>query len=161
MKFTSLIQSIQQTHNALQQQAVKAINRSLTIRNWLIGFYIVEFEQKGEDRAEYGKRLMELLAKRLNNKSLSNGNLKVFRQFYLTYPQIRQSVIGFFNEHSPIRQSLIGELQANEMKGTMTAKFMGVKRQLLNLGPNYTPGQTYKQLIIYSSYSVTSYFRST
>ncbi len=54
MKFSSLIQSIQQTHNALHQQAVKAINRSLTIRNWLIGFYIVEFEQKGEDRAAYG-----------------------------------------------------------------------------------------------------------
>jgi hypothetical protein len=43
MNFTSLVQSIQQTHNALQQQAVLAINRSLTIRNWLIGYYIVEF----------------------------------------------------------------------------------------------------------------------
>ena len=46
MNFSNLVQSIQQTHNALQQQATVAINRSLTIRNWLIGYYIVEFEQK-------------------------------------------------------------------------------------------------------------------
>jgi len=50
MKFENLIQSIQQTHPALQQYVNKAINRSLTIRNWLIGFHIVQFEQKGEDR---------------------------------------------------------------------------------------------------------------
>jgi hypothetical protein len=63
MNFTALVQSIQQTHAALQQQAVSAINRSLTIRNWLIGFYIVEFEQRGEDRAGYGTRLIEELSK--------------------------------------------------------------------------------------------------
>ena len=65
MNFSALVQTIQQTHDALQQQAVKAINRSLTIRNWLIGFYIVEFEQKGEDMAAYGEKLLADLSKEL------------------------------------------------------------------------------------------------
>ncbi|MEP6512639.1 MAG: DUF1016 N-terminal domain-containing protein [Parafilimonas sp.] len=71
MNFSTLIQTIQQTHTALQQQAVKAINRSLTSRNWLIGFYIVEFEQKGEDRAVYGNHLLKELSKALAAQGLS------------------------------------------------------------------------------------------
>jgi hypothetical protein len=94
MNFFSLVQSIQQTHIVLQQQVNKAINHGLTIRNWLIGFYIAEFEQKGEDRATYGDRLLQKLAEALNERSLSFRNLNLFRQFYFTYPQIGQSVIG-------------------------------------------------------------------
>lgn len=48
MKFESLVSTIEQTHSHFQEQAVKAVNISLTIRNYLIGFYIVEFEQNGE-----------------------------------------------------------------------------------------------------------------
>ena len=47
MKLPDLSSAISQTHIALQSNAIKAINRNLTLRNWLIGFYIVEFEQKG------------------------------------------------------------------------------------------------------------------
>jgi predicted nuclease of restriction endonuclease-like (RecB) superfamily len=91
MNFSALIQTIQQTHTALQQQAVKAINRSLTIRNWLIGYYIVEFEQKGEDRAKYGEKLLSKLAIELKEKKVSNSNdreLRRYREFYLVYPQL-------------------------------------------------------------------------
>ena len=94
LNFYSLVQSIQQTHTVLQQQVNKAINQGLTIRNWLIGFYIAEFEQKGEDRAKYGDRLLQKLAEALNERSLSFRNLNLFRQFYFTYPQIVQSVIA-------------------------------------------------------------------
>ena len=48
--FNELIDNVYQTHSLLQQNAQKAININLTIRNWLIGCYIVEFEQNGEDR---------------------------------------------------------------------------------------------------------------
>ena len=92
MNFSSLVHSIQQTHNALQQQAAKAINRTLTIRNWLIGYYIVEFEQKGEDRAVYGEKLLSEITKAIQLKGLSETNLKLNRQFYLAYPQIRQTL---------------------------------------------------------------------
>jgi hypothetical protein len=69
MNFDRLVSSIQDTHTTLQQSAVKAINKHLTIRNWLIGFYIVEFEQNGEDRAEYGKQLLPKLALSLTELS--------------------------------------------------------------------------------------------
>lgn len=118
MKFENLIQSIQQTHTVLQQYASKAINRSLTIRNWLTGFYIAEFEQKGEDRATYGSKLMSTLARKLSNKNFSEGNLKVYRQFYNTYPQIRHVITDQLKDMGftslPIRQLLIGESQLIE-----------------------------------------------
>lgn len=91
MHFPLLVQTIQQTHTALQQQAVKAINRSLTLRNWLIGNYIVEYEQHGADRAVYGNRLLEQLAHQLKEfgiKGLPASELSRCRQFYQAYPQI-------------------------------------------------------------------------
>jgi hypothetical protein len=54
MKFDLLVDTIQHTHLSFQQKAIKAVNINLTLRNWLIGYYIVEFEQKGKDRAQYG-----------------------------------------------------------------------------------------------------------
>jgi predicted nuclease of restriction endonuclease-like (RecB) superfamily len=90
--FDALVNSIHDTHVTLHQSAVKAINKHLTVRNWLIGFYIVEFEQNGEDRARYGEKLLQTLADSLNLESLSYRNLRLFRQFYLLYPGIGQVV---------------------------------------------------------------------
>ena len=104
MKFENLIQSILQAHTALHQYASRAINRSLTMRNWLIGFYIAEFEQRGEDRAQYGEQLLQRLAEKLNQESMSYRNLKLFRQFYFIYPQIGQSIIAQFDS---IKQSSV------------------------------------------------------
>ncbi|MBL1407512.1 hypothetical protein JKG61_01975 [Sphingobacterium sp. C459-1T] len=52
------------------------------MRNWLIGLYIVEFEQNSEDRARYGDRLMPELAKSIKIKGLSETSLKLCRLFY-------------------------------------------------------------------------------
>jgi predicted nuclease of restriction endonuclease-like (RecB) superfamily len=93
--FDELIDNVYQTHYLLQQNAQKAVNRNLTIRNWLIGCYIVEFEQNGEDRAKYGARLLEEMAKRIKSKGIKGLNLRALRNcriFYITYPQIRQTV---------------------------------------------------------------------
>lgn len=92
MNFKKLIVQIEQTHTALQQSAVKAVNTHLTIRNWLIGWYIVTYEQNGEDRASYGKSLLQNIADKAAIEGMSATNLKLFRQFYLTYPQISQSL---------------------------------------------------------------------
>ena len=97
MSFDFLVKQIQQTHETLQESAVKAINKHLTIRNWLTGFYIVEFEQKGEDRAQYGTRLLDQLGKTLQTPGLSARNLKLYRQFYLTYPQIGKILTPFLS----------------------------------------------------------------
>jgi predicted nuclease of restriction endonuclease-like (RecB) superfamily len=90
--FTSLVNSIHDTHVTLHESAVKAINKHLTIRNWLIGFYIVEFEQNGDDRARYGASLLNELAASLNISGLGSRNLNLFRQFYILYPSIVQTL---------------------------------------------------------------------
>jgi len=54
--FESLVDSIVQIHHQAQDFATKAVNVGLTLRNWLIGHRIVEFEQNGKDRAAYGER---------------------------------------------------------------------------------------------------------
>ena len=53
--FNLLLNSIKSIHQQLQDSAAKAVNKLLTLRNWLIGYYIVEYEQNGEDRAQYGE----------------------------------------------------------------------------------------------------------
>jgi hypothetical protein len=70
MNFEQLIQTCEQAHNYLQGVAVSAVNQYLTIRNWLFGHYIVEYEQNGEDRATYGSELLKKLANRLNSKNI-------------------------------------------------------------------------------------------
>ncbi|AHF16490.1 PDDEXK nuclease domain-containing protein [Niabella soli] len=95
--FQQLIASIQQAHQHLQAQAVRAVNQALTVRNWLIGYYIVEFEQSGKERARYGQQLIPEIAKEIKINGLSITNLKIFRQFYLVYPQIGQTVSDQWN----------------------------------------------------------------
>jgi predicted nuclease of restriction endonuclease-like (RecB) superfamily len=93
--FNKLVSTIQQLHKQLQQSAVNAVNQMLTIRNWLIGFYIVEFEQNGKDHAEYGKSLLKSIAKGLSDiKGMDERSLRRFRQFYLFYPQLADTIRG-------------------------------------------------------------------
>ena len=82
MKFHQLIKAISLVHSSLQNNAVKAVNRHLTFRNWLIGYYIVEFEQQGEDRAAYGIKLRETIAEKIKIKGLTAPELSRCRQFY-------------------------------------------------------------------------------
>ncbi|MCF0201151.1 MAG: hypothetical protein HUK16_07295, partial [Bacteroidales bacterium] len=72
----------------MQIAATKAINQSLTLRNWMIGAYIVEYEQQGQDRAKYGERLLKNLEKRVNRSGLTVTLFQISRLFYRTYPQI-------------------------------------------------------------------------
>lgn len=70
MNFEQIISEIQQTKKVFKQSAIAAVNNHLTIRNWLIGLYIVEFEQQGDDRAQYGAKLLQNLALKLSDSSL-------------------------------------------------------------------------------------------
>lgn len=84
--------------------------------SWLIGFYIVEFEQNGQDRATYGDRLIRNLeqdfkAKRIGG--MSYRSLELYKQFYLAYPQIWQSVTAKLKERKiflPLEQELLSQL---------------------------------------------------
>lgn len=89
--FKLLSNQIQQAHNLLQQSAANSVNKHLTFRNWIIGFYIFEYEQKGEDRAKYGDKLLSKLEVELSKKGLkgfNESNLYRFKNFYTTYPSI-------------------------------------------------------------------------
>lgn len=86
--FSDLASIIQTTHDAAQSSAVRAINRMQTMRNWLIGYYIVEFEQHGKDRAEYGTQLLKKLEERVNRKGLNVTLFQTSRNFYSLYPQM-------------------------------------------------------------------------
>ena len=91
--FGDLTSIIQTTHDAALSSAVKAINRMQTMRNWLIGYYIVEYEQNGKDRAEYGSKLLKKLEERVNRKGISITLLKNSRSFYLYYPQMVENLV--------------------------------------------------------------------
>ena len=95
MTFELLAKNIEAIHSVLQQQAAHAVNLSLTSRNWLMGCYIVEFEQNGEDRAQYGTKLLKRLEERLHAKGLTERRFREFRRLYLVYPQLGKEVLNY------------------------------------------------------------------
>jgi len=103
MDFQKLTKNIQTTHNELYTNALKSININLTLRNWLIGYHIVNFEQKGEDKSKYGSNLLAELASKIKIKGLGETNLKNCRKFYFIYPEISQSVTDLLTQNT-IRQ---------------------------------------------------------
>lgn len=108
--FNDLASIVQTTHDAAQSSAVKAINRMQTMRNWLIGYYIVEFEQHGKDRAEYGTQLLKKLEERVDRKGLTTTLFKWARKFYRLYPQMME------NLPIPICATVMHQLQPIENK---------------------------------------------
>jgi len=115
--FNNLVTQIENTHQTLQSQAIKSVSSTLTIRNWIIGYYIVEYEQNGEDRAKYGARVIENLVKRLNHiRGMSKSNLKLFRQFYFVYPQINQIASTQFKLTNQKSQSLTDQFKNSKIE---------------------------------------------
>jgi predicted nuclease of restriction endonuclease-like (RecB) superfamily len=91
ISFDKLIGAISQTHEELAAQAGRAVNLSLTLRNWMFGCYIAEYELRGSDRAQYGNNLLAELANRLTELKVSNCNrrqLYRYLRFYRLYPEI-------------------------------------------------------------------------
>lgn len=122
MNFESLVGHINQVQDVLQAQAAHAVNLSLTSRNWLVGYYIVEFEQHGEDRAKYGDNLINRLAKEIGRRGFESRSLHVYRRIYLTYPQLATVILPYLQKNSPylagldtlpILQTLSAKLQTS------------------------------------------------
>lgn len=117
MKFEQLITLFQETHQALQKRAARSVDISLVIRNWLFGWYIVEFEQGGADRVVlYGKNLINRLSEELKSvglKGVSSTSLKQCRAFYNSYSKIGQALPDQSSEENTgwpeIRQALTAE----------------------------------------------------
>lgn len=87
--YTQLLDDISILWKQSKERAITAINTELLKSNWQTGKYIVEYEQNGKERAEYGKQLLTNLAKDLtarNGKGFSRSNLVYMRKFYLAFP---------------------------------------------------------------------------
>jgi len=88
-KYINLKQEIELLLQKGREKAGRAVNSILLHTYWEIGRHIVEFEQKGEAKAEYGSELIDRLSKDLTmefGKGFSRSNLKSIRKLYLTFP---------------------------------------------------------------------------
>lgn len=117
LSFDLLVNAISHVHTEMTAQASRAVNASLTLRNWAIGFYVEEYERKGADRVAYGDKLMDVLATSLTERGISRCDRREiyrYRQFYLSYPQIVETVSPQLVRHgSNIVESVSPQLQAN------------------------------------------------
>ena len=88
--YNLLVNNISVLWNNAKEKAITAVNTELLEANWRTGQYIVEFEQGGKARAEYGKQLLVKLSKDLtikNGRGFSRSNLLYMRKFYLLFPK--------------------------------------------------------------------------
>ena len=99
LTLSSVANEIHTAHKWFAEQAVLQVNTYLTLRNWVIGLYIREYEQRGADRAQYGEKVLATLLKKLNEKGMkgmTDRYLRGCRSFYETYPQIWMTVSSKF-----------------------------------------------------------------
>lgn len=129
--FSDLASIIQSTHDVAQSSTIRAINRMQTMRNWLIGYYIVEFEQHGKDRAEYGTQLLKKLEEQVNRKGLNVTLFQTSRNFYNLYPQmgglfVPNEIYSTLSNKSESRIPLMDkstDAQTNTICATVSHKF--------------------------------------
>lgn len=136
-----LSQALTHIHNLLILQTSKAINISLTIRNWLYGYFIQEYELGGKARAEYGEKLLTSLSNRLKKNDIPSSSLrhlKLCRQFYQAYPHIGQTVFAQFKTDGlssltdAIGQTLLAQLKPiNQASGKKSSSSLPAN-ELLN-----------------------------
>ncbi|HOI90038.1 MAG TPA: PDDEXK nuclease domain-containing protein [Candidatus Rifleibacterium sp.] len=103
--FEHLTKSIRQAHQELATQTSRAVNAGLTLRNWLIGYYIAEYELMGSDRAKYGAALLDKLSQALVKSGVNacaRRQLYNYLRFYQLYPQIVRSVNAQFKFIPPV-----------------------------------------------------------
>lgn len=116
--FDGLVAHIQQTQDVLQNNARLVINRHVTAKAWLTGYYIVEYEQKGADRAKYGEQLLKKLAEKLKDKkTFSYRTLRLYRQFYLVYNRSGLPIKKYLCGNLSIGQSVIAKLKSSQNEG--------------------------------------------
>jgi hypothetical protein len=119
--FDDLSAFVLQTHQTAQASAIRAINQMATLRNWLIGCYIVEYEQGGSDRAKYGDRLLKRLEEKVNTKGLNVTLFQISRLFYNDYPQIGDLICATASHKLP----------QEKIYATASHKFMTPGKDLL------------------------------
>lgn len=113
LNFENLSETLLNLNKVFEDGTAKAINRNITARNWLVGYYIVNYEQNGKDRAEYGEKIIRKLADRLNKKSLSYRNLQLYKQFYLEFKVLESPIKTYILDEFKSEETLISNANLN------------------------------------------------
>ena len=132
--FDHLSELVLQLHDSAYSATVKAINRFATIRNYVIGFYIVEYEQHGNDRAKYGDRLLKRLAESVNKRGINETILKNCRRFYLAYPQIKDylTAISPTTSEKSLGKSPTASDKSSQISPTVSDNFITPAAELVS-----------------------------
>jgi predicted nuclease of restriction endonuclease-like (RecB) superfamily len=99
MNLVELAEALKEINTQTSSYASKAINLAVTVRNWIYGYYIQEYELNGNDRAKYGEKVISTLSEMLsaqNVQSCSRRQLHICRKFYIAYPSIMQTSFAQF-----------------------------------------------------------------
>lgn len=148
--FVNLVRFIQGVHEELTARASRAVNLSLTLRNWLIGWHIAEYELHGADRAKYGEQLLATLSVELEGIGVSScGRRQLYQylHFYQVYPQIVRSVTAQF-------PALIPSPRLREKVRLATAQF-GAEPQNMLRRLSYTH---FEQLVALDDSSARAFY---
>lgn len=111
--YNQLLDNIGSTLQKARESAIQAINLELVKANWEVGRHIVEFEQQGKARAEYGSELIVKLSADLKlkfGKGFSRSSLQLMRLFYIKYPHFKDILF-------PIRQTVSGKSKKSQAPG--------------------------------------------
>lgn len=122
MNFDQLITSLRELDGSLKGHVARTANVGLTLRNWLVGAYIVEFEQNGEERAEYGASLIREVAQALQVKGLHPTNLELCRRLFIEYRDISQTLS--VDSGMPSLQTLSAFLDTEAIPQTLSVEFI-------------------------------------
>ena len=165
LSFKGVVDSVARLHTDFVQQTAKAVNASLTLRNWLIGAYIHEYELRGADRAKYGENILTELASSLTKQGVPGcapTNLYTHLRFYREYPQIFQTLSGKLQRlginrvmEKQIFQTLSEKLRLVENKGIKTKRILETESPKLqkNSPSDDIPRHTGQEILEKLSYS--------
>lgn len=120
--FATLVDAVRRMHEECAALVNRAVNTTLTMRNWGIGGHIQRYELHGEDRAAYGERLLDRLAERLASlgvPSCDRRRLYAYRQFFLAYPQLQDVVSQALSSYPEIVRSVTAQSPERQEPGTV------------------------------------------
>lgn len=120
--FTALVDAVRRVHEECAAAVNRTVNTTLTLRNWVIGFHIVEYEMRGADRAKYGEGVIAALADALLIRGIprcDRRELYRYRLFHLAYPQIVETLSPLLLPGSEIVR-LVGRQSSSAKDGPDT-----------------------------------------
>jgi predicted nuclease of restriction endonuclease-like (RecB) superfamily len=116
MNFDQLVSLCRDTHQRFVTDAARTIDTHLVARNFILGLYIVHYEQEGEDRAAYGKQTLKALStalKTVAGRGFSVDNLELMRRFYIHFrseilrPEITETPSRISNSHPSVKSETL------------------------------------------------------